>query len=98
MAKSTLMSSDAEKRKKVILHEEDGKGYIETREDVDDLIDGAKIMADMPYDKDMYPVAVIPDSVLNDSFVNGWFHDTAKWKRWANNPDNKSFRIRGGQI
>lgn len=98
MAKSTLLSVDPEKQKKVILHEEDGKHFIETKEDVEALIEGAKIQSEMPHDKDMYAVAVIPDSVLNDSFVNGWFHDTAKWKQWANDPSNRDFRIRGGQI
>ncbi len=99
MAKSAIFSADPTRDKAVVHHEEDGVKYLETRQDVDPLIQGAKIIGEHgSFDKDMKPVAVIPDTVLNKAFNEGWFHDQAAWRRWANNPDNKAFRITEGRL
>lgn len=99
MAKSALLDMDTVKRKKVIYHEEDGKTYIETRVDNAGLVEGAKIMREYAvHDKEFKPVCVIPEDVLNRSFTEGWFHDTAAWKRWANDPSNRDFRLSEGQL
>lgn len=43
--------------------------------------------------------ALIPAHVLEDSFAQGWFHDDKAWRRWANDPDNKHFRVEhGGKV
>jgi hypothetical protein len=55
-------------------------------------------MSDMPHDKDFKPVAFIPDEVLNQAMLEGWFHDQARWRRWANDPDNQAFRITQGRL
>lgn len=99
MAKSTLLDMDTTKRKKVIYHEEDGRNIVETRVDNTDLVEGARIMRDYQMaDKDFKPVCVIPEDVLNRSFIEGWFHDNTAWKRWANDPDNKAFRLSEGRL
>jgi hypothetical protein len=99
MAKSTLLDFDTAKRKKVIYHEEDGKTYIETRVDNNDLVEGAKIMREYAvHEKDFKPVCVIPEDVLNRAFTEGWFHDKTAWKRWANDPSNKAFRLSEGRL
>lgn len=99
MAKSALLDFDATKRKKVIYHEEDGKKYIETRVDNEGLAEGAKIMRDFAvHEKDFKPVCVIPEDVLNRAFTEGWFHDTEAWRRWANDPSNRDFRLSEGRL
>jgi len=37
--------------------------------------------------------AVIPAHVMRQAYVEGWFHDEARWRRWANDPANRAFRI-----
>jgi hypothetical protein len=37
--------------------------------------------------------AMIPADVMNRSYREGWFHDKSAWKRWANDPSNKIFRV-----
>ena len=98
MSKSALMDMVFGARRKTIYHEEDGKTYIETRQDVDHIIESAKRMwCDNP-PKDMRRVALIPDTVINQSFIEGWFDDEAAWKRWANDPDNAKYRTTKGTI
>jgi len=46
----------------------------------------------------MRRVALIPETVLNQAFNEGWFHDTAAWKRWANDPVNACYRTTKGTI
>jgi hypothetical protein len=99
MSKKSILDWQPNKMKKVIYHEEDGKNYIETRQDVTDLVDGAAMLRDLPVaDKDFMQVAVIPEAVLNRSFTEGWFNDPKAWKRWANDPDNRDFRTGGGNL
>ena len=85
-------------RRKVIMHEEDGKHYAETRQDVDHIIQAAKDMwCDNP-PKDFRRVAFIPDTVITQAFNEGWFHDETKWKQWANNSANAHLRTTKGTI
>jgi hypothetical protein len=96
MSKSGLL--DRIDRRVTILHEEDGKQFIESRQDVTHIVAAAKIMADEPPGKDFKHVAFVPDAVLNEAFNAGWFHDPKAWKRWLNDPDNRDYRTGGGRI
>jgi hypothetical protein len=98
MAKRALLDFDPIKRRKIVWAEEDGKTYIETKQDCQTLVDAAKAMSDLPHDKDFKPVAFIPDEVLNQAMLEGWFHDQARWRRWVNDPDNQAFRITQGRL
>lgn len=76
--------------------------WIETVEDVDGLVRQAKDDADnangMKADG-MRLEAHIPRAVYDQAVREGWVHDRAAWKRWANDPDNKAFRVSyGGRI
>lgn len=98
MSKSALLDMLPDARRKTIFHEEDGRTYVETRQDVSPIIRAAAIVADEPPDKDFRHVAYIPDAELNRAFVEGWFHDPAAWKRWANDAANGCYRTWKGRL
>lgn len=93
MSKSALLDICADRRRKVIYHEEDGKTYVETRQDVTHLIEAAKVLAEVPPNKSdgWRFLGVIPDVVFNQAATEGWLHDKAKWRAWLNDRDNRAF-------
>jgi hypothetical protein len=98
MSKSALLDLVPESRRQLIYHEEDGQTFLETRQDVAPIIQAAKdIWCDKP-PLDMRRVALIPEAVLNQSYIEGWFGDPEAWKRWANDPANRDFRTCPGTI
>ena len=74
--------------KEILLHEEGGKQWVETRQDAEPVAQAAKMLADhSEVDKDFTRVAMIPSTVMDQAFNEGWFHDEDAWKRWyALNP------------
>jgi hypothetical protein len=98
MSKSALLDLVREARRKIVYHEQDGRKFVETRQDVEPILDAAKILADEPPGKDFRHAAFIPDVVLEQAFREGWFHDAAAWKRWANDPANARFRTWAGRL
>ena len=98
MSKSALLDLATDSRRKLIYHEQDGQRFIESRQDVEPVIAAAKDMwCDSP-PLDMRRVALIPDEILNQAFAEGWFHDEAAWKKWANDPANACYRTCAGSI
>lgn len=93
MSKAALLDFLPEARRKLIYHEEDGKTYIETRQEVTPLLEAAKILADVPPNKEdgWRFLCVIPDTVFNQAAIEGWLHDKAKWRAWMNDRDNRAF-------
>ena len=55
-------------------------------------------MAEETPGKDFRHAAYIPEVVLNQAFTEGWFHDKAAWKRWANDPANACYRTCKGRL
>lgn len=49
-----------------------------------------------PGSKNLKPLAVIPASVLSRSILEGWSNDDDRWRRWANDSDNRNLRITDG--
>lgn len=98
MAKSGLLDRIDSSNRVTIHHEEDGKHFVESRQDVTHILAAAKIIADQPPGKDFRHVAFVPETVLNASFTEGWFDDPKAWKRWLNDPDNRDFRTGGGRV
>lgn len=98
MSKSALLDFIPDSRRKVVYHEEDGKTYIETRQDVSHILKAVEAQRDRTPDKDFRHVAFIPEETLNRAMVEGWFNDPAAWKRWANDPDNRIYRTWEGRI
>lgn len=99
--KSRLLDAYGSSRE--IMHFDDnGDVIIQELHDVEPTIELAKaaseILGDKPADG-MRLEAMIPAHVLNQAFREGWFHDKAAWKRWANDPGNKAFRVEhGGRV
>jgi hypothetical protein len=99
MANKAILKSDPLSRRITYYAEEDGKNYIQTKQDCTAIVEAAKAMSELPHnDPSMKPVALIPEEVLNQAMLEGWFHDKAKWRAWANDPDNKHFRITQGHL
>ena len=99
MAKSKLLDVAGGGTGRItILHEEDGQGYVESRQDVTHIIEAAKIIGEQAPGKDFRHAAYIPETVMNQAFTEGWFHDKAAWKRWANDPANEVFRTWKGKL
>ena len=98
MGRSALLDLVAEARRKTFLHEEDGRQWIETRQDVEPVIAAARMVAEEAPGKDFRHAAFIPDAVVNRAFAEGWFHDAAAWRRWANDPANGCFRTWKGRL
>jgi hypothetical protein len=98
MSKSALLDFQADARKKIIYHEEDGKTYVETRQEVTHLIEAAKVLAEVPPNKSdgWRFLGFIPDTVFDQAAREGWLHDKAKWRKWLNDSDNRAFN--GGRL
>jgi hypothetical protein len=76
----------------------DGTFTIETKEDIEPLIKVAHNMSSLQPSKEWRHSAVIPKFVLDDSLRKGWFKDNKKWKKWANDHQNKPFRTWPGRL
>lgn len=98
MSKTALLDFIPEQRRYVRHTIEDGKAYIEHRQDVAPIIKAASLLSEQKPSKDFTRVALIPHDVLNRAFLEGWFHDETAWKRWANDPENRCFRTTEGTI
>ena len=98
MAKSAILDVNQDARRYTVYHEEDGKTFLETREDISALSKAASILSEEKPGKDFRRVGFIPDSVLNKAFTEGWFHDEAKLKQWLNDPANAHLRIWHGRV
>jgi hypothetical protein len=97
MAKA-LLDADQGSRRLTIYHENGNEKFIETRQDVTHIVEAAKILSDEAPGKDFRLAAVIPEDVLNQAMLEGWFHDKKAWKRWANDPNNAKFRVWKGRL
>ncbi len=77
MSKSVLLDILPDARRKTVMHEQDGRHYVETRQDVEPIIEAAKILSEEAPGRDFRHAAFIPDTVMNQAFVECWFHDKA---------------------
>lgn len=93
MSKSALLDIVPDSRRKTIYHEEDGKTYIESRQDCTHIVEAAKLLAEIaPSKEDGWRfLGLIPETVMNQAMIEGWFHDQRAWRAWLNNADNKAF-------
>lgn len=101
MSKEILLAAygDQLARRKLIYHgTENGQTTVEMRQDCGPIVEAAKIITDRPPGKDFRHVAFIPEAVINQAMCEGWFHDEAAWKKWANDPDNRALRTHGGRL
>lgn len=74
----------------------DGSIYVEEIHDVEPTAQMAKEASELfggQKTDGMRLEAMIPIDVMNRAFREGWMHDKDAWKRWANDPSNKIFRV-----
>lgn len=98
MAKSAILNALPEERRLTIYHEEDGKTYVESRQDCSHIIKAASILADEPPGKDFRHVGFIPETVMDQWMRDGSFNDPNVLKRWLNDPQNAPFRTWKGRV
>lgn len=91
MAKRALLNVDPMKRKWTYYAEEDGKTYTDTYQDVEPMIEAAKVLAEEPPDPStgMRFMCVIPDDVMDRAMREGWLEDPKAWRKWMN--ENPAF-------
>lgn len=76
--------------------DDDGSIYIEEIHDVEPTANLAKAASELVGGQKadgMRLEAMIPMDVLNRAFREGWYRDREAWKRWANDPSNRIFRV-----
>lgn len=75
--------------------DEDGTVHIEQVERCDPVLARVAALTEAQPDRHdgMRLEAVIPAHVMRRAYVEGWFHDEARWRRWANDPANRAFRV-----
>jgi len=98
MSRSALLDLLPDARRKTLLHAEDGRHFIECRQDVAPIVEAARRLAEEAPGRDFRHAAFIPENELNRAFTEGWFHDPAAWKRWANDPANACYRTWPGRL
>lgn len=82
---------------------EDGGITIETVQDITDVAEANKAMYNQFDERtnwkgDMHKVASIPMAIYYDLKAKGILDDPVAMKAWLNNPDNRVFRTRPGQV
>ncbi len=92
-----LLSAFGNFREVAIFDDEQGM-ITKTLEDCEPIIERAKILSELEPGKEFRHAAIIPQQVLDQAAREGWYNDKAKWKAWANNPDNKAFRTWPGRL
>lgn len=82
---------------------EDGSVTIQTVQKVDDVAEANKQTFNQFDERanwkgDMHRVASIPMSIFYDLQRKGILNDPVAMKKWLNDPDNRVFRTRPGQV
>lgn len=97
-----LIDSDPMTRQKQLAHiEHDGSLGIETKQDVEDLIERNKAEyreSDNGWDGDFHKVASIPNAVYWDLKRKGIIDDPKAFKKWLNKRENRFFRTKPGRV
>lgn len=72
---------------------------IETvQENLGEIVEQAKIMAERPVGNEWRHIGYIPDIVMHQAAVEGWDTDKTAWRKWLNDPDNAYFRTWKGRV
>ncbi len=98
------LSLDPATASRTLWHEDhDGIVVVETQQDVEAVVEDAKIRYNMFDEKsrwkgDMHKVASIPMPILMDLQKQGIIDDPKRFAAWLNDSDNGAFRTRPGRI
>lgn len=85
-------------------HEDHRMVTVHTQMDCEPLIESVKQLREHHAvighrkSSNMVPVCEVPMTVYEQAFREGWLHDKQKWRDWANQAENKCFRITDGRV
>lgn len=91
MAKSALLDAVVDSRRLTIFHEEDGRNFIETKQDAEPILEFVSQARDRPQNPDFHHLGSVPETVFNQAVVEGWVHDPKAWRRYLN--EHTGFRV-----
>jgi hypothetical protein len=94
----TLLKDNGVLKQTVVSDNIDDRLLFVTEQNVNPVIENVKKRREMPMDKDMRPVAEIPDIIVEQMMRDGSWNDPAALKRWLNDPQNECFRIWKGRV
>lgn len=101
---SRIVSENKAIGQKQVWHDhEDGSVTIQTVQNVEDVAEENKQTFNQFDERanwkgDMHRVASIPMSIFYDLQRKGILNDPVAMKKWLNDPDNRVFRTRPGQV
>jgi hypothetical protein len=73
--------------------------YFQTIEDVDPIIESAKLHREAVTRKDNFRhVARVPITIYEQAVREGWADDQDAWRRWLNAHENQPFRVWEGTV
>lgn len=104
--KHVYFDSGAVKREFIEHAHEEGKFIHHVQQDLEPVIDLAtqmreehhKVGARTGDEHHMVPIAEIPLMVYEQAVREGWYDDSAAWRRWLNDPQNAVFRVTPGRV
>lgn len=78
-----------------IWHDLGDRKVLELVENTDPVLARVKAITEAQPDRHdgMRHEAEIPAHVMRQAYIEGWVHDEERWRRWANDPANRAFRI-----
>ncbi len=90
MSKAALLSYDTQSRRKTIYHEQDGKTFVEMRQDFGPALKLASMLAEEPPSKEdgWRFLGMIP---FDQAVLEGWVHDEKKIRAFLNDRDNRAW-------
>lgn len=90
-------NKDGVRRTMLSDHEKPNQFTVHTEVDVTDLVKHNIMLAEDQKRKSVNKLlARVPLTIYEKSMLEGW--DESDWKKWLNDPDNKAFRVWGGQV
>lgn len=95
--KDQMLDWLAGEKRATLWHREDGKTYIESRQDAEPIVEFVKARAEMPDDKDFKYVGSVPMAAVNQALIEGWCNDPQAWRKYLrDNPKFSAAWTRGG--
>ena len=77
---------------------QDDKFIYNSYQNVQPVIEHAKVLSEQTPGKEMRHIAEIPMVIYQKAVREGWAEDKKKFKEWLNDPDNKMFRSWKGRV
>lgn len=80
--KNAFLDYVGDEKRSTLMHREDGRSFIESRQDAEPIVEFVKHRANQPEDKDFKFVGSVPMTVVNQALIEGWANDMGRWRKW----------------